>query len=231
MNQGFCSIAGTFCVTLRNCHQRTMNQNLKPNERELIKLVNFFKKRAEKMISEGKADESQQEMIKACEKLIEKIHNLAANRADILVHREQLTKIVKDNAECPKCNRNTHLKSSGVFTDDKGLKFNKYTCRRCNIQFVWSRPNNPWDLVAFMESYIESLSTSEDPANIALVDQMKENVAKLKPVLLASDNDYEEMRNAEVEMDKMIHGFKNHLLIEKIKMDTWEEPINPGNEG
>jgi len=44
-----------------------MNQNLKENERELIKLVNFFRKRAEKLIKKGKLSEEHKQVINACE--------------------------------------------------------------------------------------------------------------------------------------------------------------------
>lgn len=205
-----------------------MNQNLKENERELIKLVNFFKKKADKLLQEGKLGAEHQQLIIACENLANKLEMHASNRAEIFSQREMLKKLVKDNAVCPKCNKDAHLKLSGVHTTEQGWKSNRYTCRKCNIQFVWSRPNNPWDLVSYFEWYVEELRNqiTEDAVDkeqsMELVDQLLENIGKLKPVLDASDRAYNDLKENENEMDKLIHGFKNHLLIEKIKMDTWE---------
>jgi hypothetical protein len=44
----------------------------------------------------------------------------------------------------------------------------------------------------------------------------------LKPVIDAHNAEYDELQTRELEMEKLIHEFKNSLLIEKIKMDTWE---------
>jgi hypothetical protein len=52
---------------------------------------------------------------------------------------------------------------------------------------------------------------------------MQSNLDKLKPVIEAHDKDFEEMRHRDEEMDRLVHEFKNTLLIEKIKMDTWKK--------
>lgn len=201
-----------------------MNPNLKENERELIKLVIFFKKKADKLIQEGKLGEEHKQMITACESLVEKLELHANNRKEILAQRELLRSIVKDNAVCPKCGRNTHLKHVGVATSEQGWKSNKYQCRRCNIQFVWNRPNNPWDLLPFMEAYLKEIrEKAGDEVDQDEIDQVEKNLATLRPVLEASDRSYEEMKNSEAEMDQMIHTFRKHLLIEKIKMVDFED--------
>jgi len=214
-----------------------MNQNLKENERELIKLVNFFRKRAASLIKEGKLGEDHQQVITACETLVEKLNIQAEQRAEIILQRENIKSIVKDNADCPKCNKNSHLKLIGVDKNDKGWKFNKYKCRRCNIEFVWHKPNNPWDTIPFLDMLVKQLGDKlkdqgvtkdiEDSSN-AMMGQVQENIDKLKMVIEASDKDYEDMKSKELEMDKMIHEFKNHLLIERIKMDSWnkEQELN-----
>ncbi len=61
-----------------------MNNNLKDNERALIKQVSFFKKRAEKLISEGKLGEEHTQLITTCETLISTVQLHAAKRAEIL---------------------------------------------------------------------------------------------------------------------------------------------------
>ncbi|MGQ0827617.1 MAG: hypothetical protein ACT4ON_04390 [Bacteroidota bacterium] len=210
-----------------------MNQNLKENERELIKLVNFFRKRAEKLIKEGKLNEEHKQVINACERLTEQLNVHALNRAEILQNRENLTNLIKDNAECPKCNKNTHLKFLGIDKNEKGWKNNKYKCRRCNIEFVWNRPNNPWDMIPFVEMHIqemenkvqaEKMNEETKAQSLQMLEQMKETVGKLKPIVELSDKDFIDMQARELEMDKMIRGFKNHLLIERIKMDSWNDP-------
>lgn len=211
-----------------------MNQNLKENERELIKLVNFFRKRAASLIKEGKLSEEHEQVIAACEKLIERLNAQAEQRAQIIQQRENLKGIIKDNALCLKCEKNTHLKLAGTETNGKGWKFNKYKCRRCNIEFVWHKPNNPWDTVPFLDSLVQELEHKLSKEGVSaemqapsreMIGQVQENIEKLKIVITASDRDYEEMQRNESEMDKMIHGFKNHLLIEKIKMDSWNNEL------
>jgi hypothetical protein len=212
-----------------------MAQNLKENERELIKLINFFRKRAEVLIKENKMDEEYRQLIEACEKLVGQLIKHAENRAEILLQREALKTIIKDNAVCPKCHKSNQLKFVGIDKNEKGWKSNKYKCRRCNIEFVLNRPNNPWDMVLFMEMYIKDLEEKIESHEVdeatkehsrSMITQMNESMAKLKPVIEASDLDYQELRARELEMDEMIHNFKNHLLIERIKMDTWENRQN-----
>src|SRR4051812_44437788 len=99
-----------------------MSQNLKENERELIKLINFFRKRAEVLIKENKMDEDYRQLIEACEKLVGQLVAHAEHRAEILLQRETLKNIIKDNAVCPKCQKGNQLKFVGVDTNDKGWK-------------------------------------------------------------------------------------------------------------
>jgi hypothetical protein len=206
--------------------------NLKDNERELIKLVNFFKKRAEKLMQENKLDSDYSQLIATCDKLVEQLHIHARNREIILGEREQLSNLVKDNASCPKCGKNTQLKLSGTDKSPEGWKSNKYRCRKCNIEFVWSRPNNPWDMIPYVENFVAGLEQKVTDENVDVdskllametVVQMKANLAKLKPVVEASDLDMADLEAREKEMAKMVHEFKNHLMIEKIRMDTWED--------
>ena len=171
------------------------------------------------------------EVINSCEKLIEQLNHHASHREQVLYQRETLKNLVKDNAACPKCSKTEQLKHIGVDRNEAGWKSNKYKCRKCNIEFVLNRPNNPWDLLPFMEKFIEDLenkfvhgeySEEEKQHSETAVNQMKASISKLKPVVEASDLDYKEMLAKQEEMDKLIHEFKNHLMIERIKMDTWE---------
>src|SRR4051812_23285889 len=131
-----------------------MNPNLKPEERDLYKLVSYFKKRAEILIIENRLDEEYRQMLDTCDKLTEQLDLHAKNRAAVLAEREQLKNIIKDNARCPKCESNANLKMIGVDKNEQGWKSNKYKCRRCNITFVWNAPNNPWDMIPYVESFI-----------------------------------------------------------------------------
>lgn len=212
-----------------------MSHNLKDNERELIKLVNFFRKHAEALIRENKVDTEFQQLVDTCEKFAEQLNVHASKRDEVLLQREQLKKLVKDNAVCPKCNKNANLKFVGVDKHPQGWKCNKYKCRKCNIEFVWARPNNPWDMIPYVENFVAELEqkVKNDELNAAdkqqadeTIAQMQSNIDKLKPVIEASDLDYRELLEREEEMAKMIHEFKNHLLIIKIKMDTWESRKN-----
>jgi phage terminase small subunit len=214
---------------------QAMNPHLKDNERELVKLVNHFKKRSEKLIDEGKLGEEHRQVGEACERLVTKLDQHAQGRTRILEQREALKHLVKDNAVCPKCNTMGHLKHMGEVTHEKGWKNNRYRCRRCNIEFTWNRPNNPWDMILFMEHVIRELETGLEQMNPEtaeetkdLIAQMQDGLSKLRPVIENSDAEYEEFKARDIEMAKLINEFKSYLLIEKIKMDSWNQEIGQG---
>ena|ERR1700741_783674 len=205
-----------------------MDQNLKPEERELVKLVQYFKKRAQTIIAENKLDDDYRQMLETCDKLTEQVQQHAKNRETILAEREQLQGMIKDNAKCPKCNSNEMLKIIGFDTNAQGWKSNKYKCRRCNIAFVWNTPNNPWDLIPYVEKFIretEEKIAGMDPSDPGIeatlpgLEDMKANVARLKPVAEASDLDMKDLQEREIQMAEIVHKFKKHLMIEKIKME------------
>jgi hypothetical protein len=204
-----------------------MDLQFKPEERELIKLVNYFKKRAEILIIENRLGDEYRQMLDTCDKLVEQLNVHARNRATVLAEREQLKGMVRDNAVCPSCKSNSQLKVIGTEQNNKGWKSNKYKCRKCNITFVWNTPNNPWDMIPYVEDFISTLGQKleeiEDEttrqANARALEQMKANLAKLKPVVEASDLDYSELQERELQMADMVHKFKKHLMIEKIRME------------
>jgi hypothetical protein len=205
-----------------------MDQNLKQEERELVKLVGFFKKRGEILIIENKLGDEYKELLATCDKFVDQLRLHAKSRETILNEREQLKNMVKDNAKCPECKSNTHLKVIGFDTNSKGWKSNKYKCRRCNISFVWNAPNNPWDMIPYVEHFITEMegkinneNTDEETKQQTrlVLEQMKQNVGKLKPIVEASDLDMKELEARDKEMTEIVHKFKKHLLIEKIKME------------
>ncbi|MES2681473.1 MAG: hypothetical protein V4635_16370 [Bacteroidota bacterium] len=206
-----------------------MDQNLKPEERELVKLVTYFKKRAEILIIENKLDDEYRQMLDTCDKLSEQLYLHAKNRQVVLSEREQLQSLVKDNAKCPKCASNEQLKVIGTDRNEKGWKSNKYKCRRCNITFVLNTPNNPWDMIPYVEDFVGNMEaklnneqldeTSKEHTRMAL-EQMKANLSKLKPVVEASDLDFAELEEREKQMADMVHKFKKHLMIEKIRLEN-----------
>jgi len=205
-----------------------MNQNLKPEERELFKLVNYFKKRAEILIIENRLDEEYRQMLDTCDKLTGQLELHAQNRATVLAAREDLKGLVKDNAKCPRCESNSNLKVVGVDKNEQGWKSNKYKCRRCNITFVWNAPNNPWDMIPYVENFISEMElklnaqgVNEETRqhNLSALSHMKKNLEKLKPVVEGSDFDLKEMEEREAHMAEMVHKFKKHLMIEKIRME------------
>lgn len=207
-----------------------MNQNFKPNERELVKVATFFKKQSKRLIEEGKLGEEHRNVEQAVDKFIEHMNMHADNRAFILEQRQQLERLVKDDAQCPTCKGKDMLKLVGTEKNEKGWKSNRYRCRRCNIEFTWNRPNNPWDMIPYIEEVMDLFrKKSEETANeeeraqlLSGIESMEGNLGRLKPVIEAHEKDYEAFEAREKEMEKLIHEFKNSLLIEKIKLDTWE---------
>lgn len=205
-----------------------MALNLKQDERELIRLVNFFKKKTKALVQENKSIEEYTQLLETGDKLVEQI-NLHANSREIVEgERRKLNALVKDNAACPKCQKNNQLKLVGSDKSPEGWKSNKYKCRKCNIEFVWNAPNNPWDMIPYVERFIaqseeniakETIPASEKEALVVMVQQMKANLDKLKPVVLASDQDLANLEMHDKEMEGLVHKFKKYLMIEKIKMD------------
>jgi len=208
-----------------------MNKNFKPNERELVKVATFFKKQSRKLIAEGKVGEENKKVEEAVDRFIEHMENHANARAFILEQREYLKKLVKDNPQCPECHSRDMLKLVGSEKNEKGWKSNRYKCRKCNILFTWNMPNNPWDMIAYIQEMLatlrakkenDAISEEEKKEFLNTIAGMQTNLDKLKPVIDAHDQDYNDLLKREEEMEKLIHEFRNSLLIEKIKMDTWE---------
>lgn len=208
-----------------------MNKNFNQKERDLVRLAGFFKKQSIKLIQEGKLGEEHKKVEEAVDRFLEHLENHANTRAFVLEQREYLNKLVKDNAQCPKCHTNEKLKIVGTEKNEKGWKSNRYKCRKCNIEFTWSMPNNPWHMIEYIQEVLQEMQAkakASSPAESDLeqtlqaITNMQENLDKLKPVIDAHDKDYYDLQAREAEMDRLIHEFKNSLMIEKIKMDTWE---------
>jgi DNA-directed RNA polymerase subunit RPC12/RpoP len=207
-----------------------MNKNFKANERELVNVVTYFKRQSRKLVSEGKLGEEHLKIEETVDRFIEQINSHAELRTAILEQRKQLNSIVKDDVACPKCRTKDMVKLVGTEKNDKGWRSNRYKCRKCNIQFTWKAPNNPWDLIAYINDTLTSLqqklddnSSHEDKdAMRHSLENMNAQLEKITPVITAHDKEYAALMEREEEMEKLIHEFKNSLLIEKIKMDTWE---------
>lgn len=208
-----------------------MNQQLNPRERELVKAATQFKKRAQNLIRAGKLEEEHRKVLEACDKLLEQVYSHAENRAIILQQYENVKKTVQDNAKCPKCHSNAYLKLRGTDPNEKGWQMNRYRCRRCNLEFTWNRPNNPWDMMKFFESLIEQVDATAqsegiDPETLEQTQQMKAHVMQsleqLRPVVEGAEQNMRDIRQKDEEMAQMLHEFKNFLLIELIKLDKWE---------
>ena len=205
-----------------------MQQNLKQEEREVIKLVGFFRKKAEKMIEEKMLPEDYRQLLETSDKLIEQIILHAKSRETVLGERAQLQSLIKENAQCPKCSKHDKLKRTGIDKSPQGWKSNKYKCRSCNIEFVWNAPNNPWDMIPYVEHFVtqlkEKIQTEEDETTRlqteVVIQQMEANIAKLKPVVEASDLDLADLEIREKEMSEVVRKFKKHLMIEKIRMEN-----------
>lgn len=208
-----------------------MNKNFKANERELVKVATFFKRRSRELIRAGKLGEEHQKVEEAVDRFVEQMESHANARQAILDQRDYLNKLVKDDAACPSCHKKDMLKVVGTEKNEKQWKSNRYKCRRCNIEFTWNRPNNPWDMIQFIESVLQQMqekmqletTTEEEKEAMRLsTESMNANLSRLKPVIEAHDQDYHALQERDLEMEKLIHEFKNTLMIEKIRMDTWE---------
>jgi hypothetical protein len=208
-----------------------MDTHFRNNERELVKIANYFKRQSRKLIAEGKLGEEHRNVEEAVDRFVEHMNQHVAQRVAILEQRVFLQKLVKDNPECPSCHTNDKLKLVGTEKNEKGWRSNRYKCRKCNITFTWNRPNNPWDMILYIEEVIHLLKAKLDEpttnqeereSNLAAIESMQANLDKLKPVIDAHNKDYDALQARDAEMEQLIHEFKNTLMIEKIKLDTWE---------
>lgn len=182
-------------------------------------------------MEEGKLSEEHKKVEEAVDHFLAHLSNHADSRAFVLEQREYLNKLVKDNAGCPKCHTNEKLKIVGTEKNEKGWKSNRYKCRKCNIEFTWNMPNNPWHMIEYIEEVLQQMR-SKTESNITseaekaqageVIAGMKANLDRLKPVIDAHDKDYSDLQSREQEMERLLHEFRNSLMIEKIKMDTWE---------
>ena len=111
-----------------------MAPNLKAEERELIRLVNFFKRKVKTLTDENKATEDYTEMVKTCEKLVEQISIHAQSRDAVMEDRERLKGLIKEKALCPRCEKNTNLKFIGTDKSPEGWK--------CGWTTIWVPPQN-----------------------------------------------------------------------------------------
>jgi hypothetical protein len=64
----------------------------------------------------------------------------------------------------------------------------------------------------------------------AAIGSIQDNLGKLRPVIDAHEQEYRDLQSRDSEMEQLIHEFKNSLLIEKIKMDTWENKKSSGKQ-
>lgn len=204
-----------------------MQQDLKPEEREVIKLVGFFKKRAVQLLEENKLPQEYKELIETADKLVEQINLHAKTRETILSERDQLNKLIRDNAQCPKCFSAEKLKMVGTDKSPEGWVSNKYKCRGCNVEFVWNAPNNPWDMIPYVEKVVDELRKKTDSlpegntktSTLAAIEQMEGNISKLKPIVEASNQDMADLEARDKEIEEVVKKFKKHLQIEKIRME------------
>ncbi|GAA4302849.1 hypothetical protein [Nibribacter koreensis] len=209
-----------------------MKQNLTENEREVIKLITFFKKRGERLAQEGALTQEHEELNTACERLTEKIYAHADFREQVQEKTETLRGIIQDQAQCPNCGKSDMLKKVSVATNELGWKSNRYKCRRDNIEFTWNRPNNPWDMIPFLELCLQELDknlqgTEMDEALKERAqgarDHMAISLEQLRTAIASADAERLRMEEQDVEMNKMLHEFKKYLMIEKIKMEPFSD--------
>lgn len=203
-----------------------MNPNLNVEEREVVKLAMFFRKAAKRLVEEERLAEVDENLISSCEKVMVTLTNHADYRASVESVRENLKNVIKDNAKCPECGKAEMLKNIGVDLSEE-YKCNKYKCRKCNITFVWNRPNNPWDMLKFVEKLKNQLESKVQEENVSAeeVDQsgnmlidLNKHIATLKEAIEKADTEYEEMQKKDDEMQTIVKQFKKYLLIEKIKI-------------
>ena len=197
----------------------------------MAKLAGFFKKQSIKLMEQGMLGEEHKKVQEAVDHFLNHMEGHANARASILDQREYLNKLVKDNARCPKCVGNEKLKVVGTEKNEKGWKSNRYKCRKCNIEFTWSLPNNPWHMIEYIQEMLTRMREKADDTataddikmqTLVTIGHLVSNLSKLRPAIEAHDREYDKLKARERDMERLMHEFKNSLSIERIKMDTWD---------
>lgn len=210
------------------CIFESMNRNFTSGERELINVVNYFERQSKKLIAQGKLGEEHSKIQETVERFVEQVEGHANYRVALQEKRSQISKIIKDDVSCPNCHSRDFVKWTGVDKNEKGWKSNRYKCRRCNIQFTWHIPNNPWDFIDYTNEMINKLlakiaeGSKEQDDVLQTMESTKAQLDKIVPIIQAHDSEYAEMQIRDEEMSRLVHDFTNSLKIEKIKMNTWE---------
>ena len=92
-------------------------------------------------------------------------------------------------------------------------------------------PNNPWHMIEYIEDMLQQMKAKVESGSVLetdpdqssqVIDGMQQSLDKLKPIVEAHDKEFQELQTREQEMERFLHEFKNSLMIEKIKMDSWE---------
>jgi hypothetical protein len=205
-----------------------MEENLNQEERSVLKLISYFQKRKKELEEGGQLDDALSQLMETCEKLAAQLHVHADNRAAIHSSRQELQNMIRDNAKCPQCHSAANLKLIGTERNEKNWVSNKYKCRACNISFVWNAPNNPWDMIPYVEQFISDLEVKIADSDIddenrkateKAISQMRDSISALKPVVEASDAQLKEMNDREEQMADIVGKVKKHLMIQKIRLE------------
>jgi hypothetical protein len=205
-----------------------MEENLNIEERSVLKLISYFQKRKQQLEETNQLDDSLSQLLETCDKLATQLHVHADNRAVIIAGRNELQNMIKDNAKCPHCHSAANLKLIGTERNEKNWSSNKYKCRACNITFVWNAPNNPWDMIPYVEHFISDLEVKLADSDIdeenrsatqRAIEQMRESIKALKPVVEASDRQMQELKERDEQMADIVSKIKKHLMIQKIRLE------------
>lgn len=204
-----------------------MDLDFKSDERELLRLVTYFKKRAEILIIENRLGEEYRQLFEACDTLAQQLQAHVLYRTQVSNDQKQLQSMVNDHASCPQCQRPDFFKKNGIDLSPQGWKSNRYRCRKCNITFVWTAPNNPWDMIPYVEDFVARMELKtasfateiEQAAHQRALAEMKGNLEKLKPVVQNSDQQMKILAEKEILMADLVRKFKKQLLIEKIRFE------------
>jgi hypothetical protein len=204
-----------------------MNSNYNDDEREVVKLANYFIRQAKKYTDVSESGQ-QLALISSCQQICDVLSNHADYRSAIEEEKQYLSKIIKDNAVCPKCSSMEYLRFSEVDNSEE-YKCNRYRCRKCNIAFTWNRPNNPWDMLKFVKRLKQEMEDkfnrsremgNENSDDLSSIENLGVEVEKLSSAIDQFDARYNQMTSKDEEIQAMVKDFKKYLKIEKVKFEV-----------
>ncbi|MHB8258789.1 MAG: hypothetical protein ACYDCN_01850 [Bacteroidia bacterium] len=198
----------------------TLKKYLTKDERELLDLIKWHRDMfATLSPSEQLNVLSSPNWLTQFPKFEESITKAAQNRKE----RYDETQ-VPVNCACETCGAFEHRAPMGEITGSNGWKHNQYFCSACQKPFVDYMPNNPKDKLSWVKNFVKKMPKYKDKildeSGKKYFEQLKKDVPAYEQAYLAEKQYQETIAQAEEKMGKISTGWRDQLLLVKVRYLT-----------